>query len=91
MVLAARRPRTVLWLAAHFTHLLRIGVVVQFTIASSFLIGCSDGPAQILLNSVAALFILDCDDLLAAAFDAPWVGHGHLQEMGKTPKEIALP
>ena len=44
----------------------------QFIVSSSFLIGNSDGPSQILLNSVAALFVLDADKLLAECFSTPW-------------------
>ena len=60
------------WALAHGVHMLRVGLLVQFVVSSSFLIGCSDGPAEILLNSVAALFILDADDLLAECFTPPW-------------------
>ena len=46
-------------------HLLRIVTLSQFILSTSFMIGCSDGPMMILLNSVASLFILDSDDLVA--------------------------
>ena len=66
------------WHGAHAIHLLRLGMVLQFVMSTAHLIGCSDGPADILLNSVAALFILDADDLIAQASGrAPWSGvHG---------------
>ena len=66
------------WHGAHAIHLLRLGMVLQFVMSTAYLIGCSDGPADILLNSVAALFILDADDLIAQASGrAPWSGvHG---------------
>ncbi len=70
---------TVFWTLSHLIHLLRMGLICSFIVSSSFLIGCSDGPAQILLNSVAMLFILDVDDLLAKALDAPWKSQSFFQ------------
>ena len=70
---------TVFWTLSHLIHMLRMGLICSFIVSSSFLIGCSDGPAQILLNSVAMLFILDVDDLLAKALDAPWKSQSFFQ------------
>ena len=80
---------TVFWTLSHLIHMLRMGLICSFIVSSSFLIGCSDGPAQILLNSVAMLFILDVDDLLAKALDAPW--KSQVGESTTAPRPHTLP
>ena len=79
------------WHGAHAIHLLRLGMVLQFVMSTAHLIGCSDGPADILLNSVAALFILDADDLIAQASGrAPWSGVHGQREAARTAADHEL-
>ena len=79
------------WHGAHAIHLLRLGMVLQFVMSTAYLIGCSDGPADILLNSVAALFILDADDLIAQAGGrAPWSGVHGQREAARTAADHEL-
>ncbi|KAH8059276.1 hypothetical protein JL721_9373 [Aureococcus anophagefferens] len=54
---------------AYVIHVLRFSVVWLFVDVSGRVLGASDGPFEIILNSLAVLFILDIDDLVK--FDEP--------------------
>jgi len=70
-LIVSRFGQVPLWrlAVAYVIHVLRFSVVWLFVDVSGRVLGASDGPFEIILNSLAVLFILDIDDLVK--FDEP--------------------
>lgn len=63
----------VIFFCGHVFHFIRICMIISFCISLMFLVGLSDGPFNILLNSLASAFILETDDALGAVLSAVFV------------------
>ena len=61
------------YMCAHIFHFVRICMVMSFSISLMFLVGLSDGPFNILLNSLASVFILEADQNFASLITGVWL------------------
>ena len=61
------------WISGHVFHVLRVSMFLVFCCSLLFLIAFSDGPEDVLMNSLASVFILEADDTFMAIVSGTWL------------------
>ena len=60
------------WIFGHIFHVLRVSMFLVFCTSLLFLVAFSDGPEDVLMNSLASVFILEADDTFMAIVSGTW-------------------